>query len=58
MAKKKCPDCNGTGRCRHCSGTGKTQFGKKCTWCSTFGVHNTTEQGSGVCHRCKGKGEV
>lgn len=57
-AKKKCTDCNGTGRCKHCKGTGKTPGGNKCTWCSTFAVHNTKEQGSGVCNRCKGKGET
>lgn len=58
MAKQKCPDCNGTGRCKHCSGTGKSQGGQKCNWCSTFGVFNSKEQGSGLCNRCHGKGEV
>lgn len=65
MANRKCPDCNGTGRCKHCSGTGKktttsggVPIGSKCYWCSTGGVYYTEEQGSGVCNRCQGRGEV
>lgn len=57
MEKKKCPDCNGTGRCRVCSGTGRHMNGDKCNNCYP-GVYSSKEQGSGVCATCQGKGEV
>ncbi|MDW8086618.1 MAG: hypothetical protein RMJ45_01350 [Candidatus Calescibacterium sp.] len=58
MPSKKCPDCNGTGRCKHCKGTGRTFSGRRCVWCLKFGVYSTKDQGSGVCSKCQGKGEV
>jgi DnaJ-class molecular chaperone len=53
MARKKCAACTrDPGKCSHCKGTGKVSSG--------FGQTLTCSQckGSGVCHVCKGSGEV